>query len=42
MAAKSAHPADRVKQLIGSQLAGPVLALIMVQLSAARGRRAPE
>jgi hypothetical protein len=30
-----------MKQLIGSQLAGPVLALLMVQRSAARDRRSP-
>jgi hypothetical protein len=30
-----------MKKLIGSQLAGPVLALLMVQHSAARGRRSP-
>ena len=30
--------AGRMKKLIGAQLAGPVLALMMVQRSAARGR----
>jgi hypothetical protein len=38
----SARTAGRLRQLIGTQLAGPVLALLLVQHRTARGRHAPK